>query len=123
MKIKVLFLLAFASFPALADWATAPNLESRVLWQLVAEGRAEVVSSVAFGTPTGRHAKQTVFVIREANKSEGQIKWAIKSDGTYRPVMCTESWESKYNYLGSSCSIPGCNPESEACIKELAENL
>lgn len=116
---------AFTFFPSIvnSDWATVPELESRVLWQLVSEGRAEVVSSVGFGDPSGRHDKQTVFRILKAEKSEGNIKWAIKSDGSYRPVMCTEAWEDSYRYIGSSCAIPGCIPDSQECLDEITKNL
>lgn len=107
----------------LADWAAVPDLESRDLWQLVSEGRAEVVSSVGFGNPDKAHSKQTVFKILKANKNESGMSWAINPNGTYRPVMCTESWLSRYNYLGSSCSIPGCVPDNEKCIKEINKNL
>ena len=116
---------AFTFFPSIvySDWATVPELESRVLWQLVSEGRAEVVSSVGFGDPSGRHDKQSVFRILKAEESEGNIKWAIKSDGSYRPVMCTEAWEDSYRYIGSSCAIPGCIPDSQKCLDEITKNL
>lgn len=57
--MKNIFLLTFILFAnsASADWAVVPDLSSSVLWQLVIEGRAEVVSSVGFGTPTEAHTK------------------------------------------------------------------
>ena len=121
-KIFVLFVILMSS-KSVADWATVPDLESRYLWQLVAEGRAEVISSVGFGLPDNVHSKQTVFKILKASKSESGIKWAISPNGSYRPVMCTESWESSYKYRGSSCAIPGCTPDNEKCIKEITKNL
>jgi hypothetical protein len=123
MKKVFVFLIIFISSNSFADWATVLDLESRDLWQLVVEGRAEVISSVGFGSPDKAHSKQTVFKILKASKSEGGIKWAISSDGSYRPVMCNESWDSRYKYRGSSCAIPGCLPDSEKCIKEITKNL
>jgi hypothetical protein len=115
--------LTFSSSAVFSDWAVVPDLTSSTLWELVAENRAEVVSSVGFGSPSGPHTKQTVFKIVEADRSEGDIKWAIKEGGGYRPVMCTESWNDKYRYLGSSCSIPGCIPNNKKCLDEITENL
>jgi len=108
---------------ALSDWAVIPDLTSSTLWKLVSENRAEVVSSVGFGNPTEQHTKQTVFRIIKAEKSEGDIKWAIDKNGNYRPVMCTESWKDKYSYLGSSCSIPGCISNTKKCLDEVTKNL
>ncbi len=122
-KFKVLIFLTFLSSSVLADWATIPSLTSSTLWQLVAENRAEVVSSVAFGSLDERHQKQTVFRVLDAKKSEGDISWAINPDGSYRPVMCTETWKNSYKYLGSSCSIPGCTPDNEKCLKQVTKNL
>ncbi len=124
-RLKFILLLNLALIPAfaLADWAVVPDLTSSTLWQLVSENRAEVVSSVGFGDPSGRHEKQTVFRIKKAKKSEGDIKWAIGQDGNYRPVMCAESWKDTYTYLGSSCSIPGCIPNSKNCLDEVTKNL
>ncbi len=101
-KLKIILLVNLSFIPAfaLADWAVVPDLTSSTLWQLVSENRAEVVSSVGFGTPSGRHEKQTVFIIKKAKKSEGDITWAINGDGSYRPVMCNEKWEGPYSYLG-----------------------
>jgi hypothetical protein len=121
-KLFVLFILLTSS-QAFSDWATVLDLESRDMWQLVTEGRAEVVSSVGFGLPDKVHSKQTVFKIIKATKNEGGLKWAINPDGSYRPVMCTESWASSYKYRGSSCAIPGCTPDNEKCIKEITKNL
>jgi hypothetical protein len=122
-KFNLSICLILLSTSVFADWATVPNLSSSTLWQLVSESRAEVVSSVGFGVPTGRHEKQTVFRILSAKKSDGDIHWAIKTDGSYRPVMCTETWKDSYNYLGSSCSIPGCTPDNEKCLKAITKNL
>ena len=119
----MLFNLVFIPSIALADWAVVPDLTSSTLWQLVSENRAEVVSSVGFGEPAGHHEKQTVFRIKKANKSEGDISWAINKDGSYRPVMCTESWKDSYVYLGSSCSIPGCDPSIKKCLDKVLKNL
>ena len=123
MKKIVLAILLCISSGAIADWATAPKLESIILWGMVADGNAEVVSSVAYGSPNKRHSKQTVFKILKASKSEGAIKWAINSDGSYRPVMCTESWEDWLTYRGSSCAIPGCIPDNKQCISDITKNL
>ena len=124
-KFKLILFLNLTLTPILAnaDWAVIPDLTSSTLWMLVSENRAEVVSSVGFGKPSERHEKQTVFRILKANKSEGDIKWAIKEDGSYRPVMCTESWKDTYSYLGSSCSIPGCIPNTKKCLNEVTKNL
>ena len=124
-RLIVSSIVAFTFLPSIvySDWATVPELESRVLWQLVSEGRAEVVSSVGFGDPSGRHDKQTVFKILKAEESEGSIRWAIKSDGSYRPVMCTETWVDSYRYIGPSCAIPGCIPDSQECLDEITRNL
>lgn len=122
-RFKVLLFLTFISSSVLADWATVSSPTSSTLWQLVAENRAEVVSSVAFGGPDEHHQKQTVFRILDAKKSEGDISWAINTNGSYRPVMCTEAWESSYKYLGSSCSIPGCDSGSEKCLEQVIKNL
>ncbi|MDY6993907.1 MAG: hypothetical protein SVR94_15070 [Pseudomonadota bacterium] len=121
-KILVLVLTLIPSV-SFSDWAVVPDLTSSTLWKLVSENRAEVVSSVGFGGPTGPHRKQTVFIIKKAKKSEGDIKWAIEKDGKYRPVMCTESWNDKFTYLGSSCSIPGCVPDNKKCLDEVTKNL
>ena len=121
---KVLFfVLVLIPSISRADWAVVPDLGSSTLWQLVIEKRAEVVSSVGFGNPTEVHTKQTVFRIIKANKSEGDIKWAIDKEGTYRPVMCEETWKDKYTYLGSSCSIPGCIPDNKKCLDAITKNL
>ena len=124
-KAKLIVLLNLMLLPAFssADWAVVPDLTSSTLWQLVSEKRTEVVSSVGFGNPTELHTKQTVFRIIKAKKSEGDIKWAIEKDGTYRPVMCNESWKDKYTYLGSSCSIPGCIPNTKKCLDAVTKNL
>jgi hypothetical protein len=121
-KFALITLLFFAP-SALADWAVTPDLESSTLWQLVAENRAEVVSSVGFGSPEGFHTKQTVFRILKADKSEGDIRWAIDSDESYRPVMCVESWDHRFKYRGSSCSIPGCEPDTQKCLDAVTNNL
>jgi hypothetical protein len=122
-RLFTAFLLSFLSLPVFADWAMVPELQSHTLWQLVAENRAEVVSSVGFGSPDERHEKQTVFRILDAKKSEGDISWAINPDGSYRPVMCTEKWKGPYTYLGSTCEIPGCTPDNEKCLKRITKNL
>lgn len=124
-KLNKALIIAIGLAPsiALADWAVVPDLESSTLWQLVIEKRAEVVSSVGFGVPTEMHTKQTVFRIIKANKSEGDIKWAIEKEGNYRPVMCQETWKDKYTYLGSSCSIPGCISDNKKCIDAITKNL
>ena len=122
-KFNLSIYLILLSTSVFADWATVPDLSSSTLWQLVSESRAEVVSSVGFSDPTGRHEKQTVFRILSAKKSDGDIHWAINIDGSYRPVMCKETWKGSYNYLGSSCSIPGCAPNNEKCIKAIIKNL
>ena len=124
-RLNLMLLISFIliSTSAIADWAVVPDLTSGTLWQLVSENRAEVVSSVGFGDSSGRHEKQTVFRINKAKRSEGDIKWAIKKDGSYRPVMCTEAWKDTYSYLGSSCSIPGCIPNNKKCIDEVTKNL
>lgn len=124
-RLIISSIAVFTFFPSIvySDWATVPELESRVLWKLVSEGRAEVVSSVGFGEPSGRHEKHTVFRIKKADKSEGSIEWAINPDGSYRPVMCKEVWGDSYHYIGSSCSIPGCIPESQKCIDEILRNI
>ena len=122
LKLVLLSSIILISTSAIADWAVVPDLTSSTLWQLVSENRAEVVSSVGFGEPSGPHNKQTVFRIKKAKRSEGDIKWAVKSDGSYRPVMCTETWKDTYNYLGSSCSIPGCIPNTKKCIDEVVKN-
>ena len=104
-KINIFFLLI--SLPSLAhsDWAVAPNLVSSTLWQMVAEERAKVVSSVAYGNPEGLHSKQIVFIISSAMGTDKHIKWAVRKNGI-SPVMCSETWNG-FQYLGSSCSIPG----------------
>lgn len=124
-KLNPLYLLLLALIPSVSysDWAVVPDLESKTLWKLVSENRGEVVSSVGFGNPTKSHIKQTVFIIKKAVKSEGDIKWAIENDGSYRPVMCTESWNDNYTYLGSSCSIPGCLPNNKKCLDEIKKHL
>lgn len=116
-------LIVLAPTVTIADWAVVPDLGSSTLWQLVSENRAEVVSSVGFGSPTGPHKKQTVFIIKKAKISEGDIKWAIDKNGKYRPVMCTESWNDRFTYLGSSCSIPGCLQNNKKCLDEVTKNL
>ncbi len=121
-RLTFIFLLVFAP-PLLADWSTVPDLESRTLWQLVAENRAEVVSSVGFGSPESSHSKQTVFRILKADKSDGDIRWAVDPDGGFRPVMCTESWQNRFQYRGSSCSIPGCEPDTKECLDSVTKNL
>lgn len=55
-----------------------------------------MVSSVGFGDPSSRHTTQVVFRVLKATKEEGPIKWAVEEDGTYRPVMCREVWNSEY---------------------------
>ncbi len=120
--IMVLSLVCIPSF-VMADWAMVPDLNSRELWQLVSENRAEVVSSVGFGDPTSRHEKQTVFIIKEAKKSEGNIKWAINPDGSYSSVMCTETWDNTYKYSHSACYIPGCIPDNQECLDEVFKNF
>jgi len=122
-RLMLLINIFVIPIPAIADWAVIPELSSSTLWQLVIEKRAEVVSSVGFGIPLERHEKHTVFRIIEAKKSEGDIKWAINTDGSYRPVMCRESWRDTYTYLGSSCSIPGCIPDNKKCLDEITKNL
>jgi len=122
-KLILLINIFLIPFSAIADWAVIPDLTSSTLWQLVIEKRAEVVSSVGFGNPTEQHEKHTVFRILKAKKSEGDIKWAIKSNGSYRPVMCRESWKDTYTYLGSSCSIPGCLLNDKKCLNEVTKNL
>lgn len=106
MKTRIVFILiSLLSSQANADWAVAPDLTSSTLWQMVAEGRAEVVSSVAFGDPKEVHVKQTVFTISNAKGSDKNIKWAVRNSG-FAPVMCSEKWNG-YQYHGSSCLIPG----------------
>ncbi len=122
-KIIVLLYIILNSAIAQADWAVVPDLTSSTLWQLVSEKRAEVVSSVGFGNPSELHTKQTVFRIIKAKKSDGDIKWAIKKDDSYRPVMCNETWVDEYTYLGSSCSIPGCILNSTKCLAKVIGNL
>lgn len=123
MKLTVIVLIIFFPAKAFADWAVAPELESRVLWKMVIDGNAEVISSVSFGGPDGLHKKQTVFKILNISKPSGPIKWAIDGDGKYQPVMCSETWASMYQYRGSSCSIPGCIPDNKKCIEEITKNL
>ncbi len=94
-----------------ADWAVAPGLTSSTLWGMVSEGRAKVVSSVAFGGPRDVHIKQTVFTISSALNTDKSIKWAVRSKGM-APVMCTEKWND-INYHGSWCSIPGTTDLSD----------
>jgi hypothetical protein len=94
-----------------ADWAVAPGLTSNTLWVMVAEGRAKVVSSVAFGGVRDIHMKQTVFTISNTLDTDKNIKWAVRSKGM-APVMCTEKWND-INYLGSWCSIPGITDLSD----------
>jgi hypothetical protein len=101
----IVFLLATSCVTAKADWAVAPDLISSTLWKMVAEGRASVVSSVGFGNPEGVHEKQTVFILSSAKGTDKNIKWAVRPEGL-SPVMCSEKWNG-YQYLGSSCSIPG----------------
>jgi len=101
----MLYLISFMSSPAYSDWAVAPDLESVVLWQMVAENRASVVSSVGRPGPENTQIKSTVFIIKKHIDSDDGIKWAIREKG-YAPVMCEEMWLG-YQYLGSSCNIPG----------------
>lgn len=121
-RLAFVSLLIFAP-PVLADWAAVPDLGSGTLWQLVAENRAEVVSSVGFGSPEGPHIKQTVYRILKADETEGDIRWAIDPDGNFRPVMCIESWQNRFEYRGSSCSIPGCEPDNQKCLDAVTSNL
>lgn len=123
LRSVLAFFLALLPTAVVADWAAVPDLQSRVLWKLVADGRAEVVSSVSFGEPSSRHMTRTVFRILKATRDEGPIRWAVEKDGTYRPVMCKEVWVSEYKYSGSSCSIPGCNPSEKECLNEIEKNL
>lgn len=123
LKSLMALLLFMLPLAAIADWASVPDLESRVLWKLVADGRAKVVSSVSFGEPSSRHLTRTVFKILKATKEEGPIKWAVEKDGTYRPVMCKEVWINEYTYSGSACSIPGCTPSQKECLNEIEKNL
>ncbi len=88
-----------------ADWASAPKLTSSTLWQMVVDGRAKVISSVAFGDPKDVHIKQTVFSISSALATDKDIKWAVRSHGIV-PVMCSEKWNG-IQYHGSWCEIPG----------------
>jgi hypothetical protein len=121
-RIALLTLLTFSP-PLLADWSTVPDLGSSTLWQLVAENRAEVVSSVGYGSPEGFHIKQTVFRVLNADKAEGDIRWAVDPNGGFRPVMCIESWQNTFKYRGSSCSIPGCEPDTQECLDSVTKNL
>lgn len=126
MQILTKMLIALSvlfAFSSRADWAIAPDLESRVLWALVAGGNAEVVSTVGFGEPMSRHEKHTVFRLIKVDTSRGAIKWAVRPDGSYRPVMCREVWDDSYSYRGSSCFIPGCIPNSKKCLDEVTENF
>jgi hypothetical protein len=113
MAIMFLYLL---STQAQADWATAPDLTSSTLWQMVIEDRAEVVSSVSFGDPTGIHVTQTVFKISKTLETDKSINWAVRKNHI-APVMCSEKWKN-YRYIGSSCSIPGVlNPKDLTMAK------
>lgn len=108
MRIKNLLLIGIiglTSISANADWAVAPGLTSSTLWQMVVEGRANVVSSVAFGGPRDVHIKQTVFKVSSTMATDKNIKWAVRP-GVTAPIMCTEKWNG-IDYHGSSCSIPG----------------
>ena len=92
--IMVLFLVCIPSF-VMADWAMVPDLNSRELWQLVSENRAEVVSSVGFGDPTSRHEKQTVFIIKEL--------FRLKSFNTHWLFNLLHNKIQKMRCLGDKC--------------------
>ena len=122
-KFKIVCLFSLATLMttnfAHADWAVAPDLQSKMFWQLVSEGKAEVVSSVGFGgDPSKRHEKHTVFKILDLGKYKDKKMWLVNSEGGFRPVMCTEVWADSYTYRGSSCEIPGCLFQDKKCMSE-----
>lgn len=122
--MKIALLIVILCFPifARADWAVAPKLESSIFWELVAKEKAEVVSSVGFGSPEARHSKHTVFRIKKLENTD-KIEWVKNSDGSYKPVMCAESWDNWLTYKGSICYIPGCISDNDKCISKITENL
>jgi hypothetical protein len=110
--IRIIALLTFLSTTPLSysDWAAVPDLRSRHLWQLVADGDADVVSSVGFSDEDGFHYKNTIFKITNIKSTDAHWRWVSNRNGKFSPVMCKEIWENRFIYRGSSCSVTGSEP-------------
>ncbi|MEM6579847.1 MAG: hypothetical protein AAF699_01170 [Pseudomonadota bacterium] len=105
MKRVLACLFLFMPAIAMADWKPIPDVQSKLLWQLVGQGDADVVSSVAFGDPAALHSKQTVFRLRNIPSADFPLAIAETAKGQYAPVLCTEVWNDRERYRGSSCSV------------------